>query len=928
MIRIKSIFILLIALSSLRNSTLQQSHAQDLSDSSTAVESQRDAFLASEGMLHPLAAALRARFSSMQPGPAKTELAEQLGKLYERMLNENPPAQERMKLEDLCKSLLEEVPDAQTPPLRLTLAIARYLPVEEFAERKSLRLSEPNEDVEAQRVLRSATVDFQEIAAKVGTRIKNLEERKQRGFASDDDFDANRSDLEYYRELRSKAAFYAGWSNYYLAMLTGSTEHAVKAMEQFGVLLNAMPGRAATVDRVPVELLVHDHLAKAVVGCALASSMLQNDIEPVRWLGLLQEAKDLPPSVQEQLLRRRIQVLAATRRWNDIEIAINRARQPDRSVAATPLSVPDARLLAVAAFEEMKSSQSSGGIRLLAESCAKIALGDLITRGEVGHVISIVKIYGTSLIGQDGFINTYVRALRAFDEVREAHRVASASGQSADSPTQSTDLINHYHAAAGLFVASTNAPDSQQFPVQRARSQVCAGLCYFYAGSLEQSVGFFEAAFAAATIEELKRDSLWYAIIALDLAISEGKVSLKPRREKLATLHIQTFPRSENSTRLLLEQIRAQRVAGQGAGMQDLEILLKVAPNSPLYESARRVACDIMYDAWRRASDKDRDFLALRFADTAEELLRTEFAKATSHDQPDARKLADIAVNRARRLADVLLLCASPDVSRAEAALSMVDSLTAFHGIDMASREDELVYRRLQIALAKRDLDQAQRELLRLRNLGGNYLAAGERLMYRRAADEWQLSPHDPRRATLVIASGTQVLGYKEWGKAAHAVVRDTVARAAEYLWESNRDTQMRSLAIKLDLQQLDEGHRTSSSLARLARLYESMTEYDAAAEYWLELLAATDERSETWYEYRYNSIRLIAHSSHEEARSILTQFRVLNPTISDAAWAAKFADLDQLITLTPVKQVATPAATTDTKSQEPMGQPQEGSPK
>ena len=172
------------------------------------------------------------------------------------------------------------------------------------------------------------------------------------------------------------------------------------------VMLNAVPGRPASIDRAPLDLLKYDHIAKAVLGCSLASSRLGNHVEAIRWMSELEQSAELSPDVLAQLLRRRISVLAADDRWSDIDFAIVKARRgDDAGVRLLPLA--DARTLAVICFSSLRRSDFREGLKPTAQKLAQIAMADLVARGEVGHVMSLVRTFGTAIIGSEGFINNY-----------------------------------------------------------------------------------------------------------------------------------------------------------------------------------------------------------------------------------------------------------------------------------------------------------------------------------------------------------------------------------------------------------------------------------------------------------------------------------------------------------------------------------------
>src|SRR5205814_606714 len=92
----------------------------------------------------------------------RTHAAELLGKLYVRMLATATTPQARQILEEKARELLK-IPEADSFELRIDLAKATYLKVEEAVEKDRLRLTSSDEKAEAERVLRSVGPIFKEI---------------------------------------------------------------------------------------------------------------------------------------------------------------------------------------------------------------------------------------------------------------------------------------------------------------------------------------------------------------------------------------------------------------------------------------------------------------------------------------------------------------------------------------------------------------------------------------------------------------------------------------------------------------------------------------------------------------------------------------------------------------------------------------------
>jgi hypothetical protein len=229
----------------------------------------------------------------------------------------------------------------------------------------------------------------------------------------------------------------------------------------------------------------------------------------------------------------------------------------------------------------------------------------------------------------------------------------------------------------------------------------------------------------------------------------------------------------------------------------------------------------------------------------------------------------------------------------------MIDSVAKFHGVSLAKIEDELCYRRFQIAIATRDAS-ADRELAHLRELGGPFVVAAERFVYRRALDEWTAAPGDMQAAERVVSSGSRVLLQKEMAANTIALVRDNTAAAARALWKAAGDAAMRDLALRLDREQLEKGFKTLAALKRIAEIEESLNYPEAASEAWLEMLGASEEDSDAWYEARHESIRLIGKFDQVRASSILAQFRSLRPQYGPDPWGERFTKLEGLVGLAP----------------------------
>jgi hypothetical protein len=858
------------------------------------------AYLAENQLLEPLASMLRARLASAS-GEERPAAADRLGALYVKMLARATTPEQSRELEEHAKELLKSVPEAESFALRLDLAKATYQKAEDIAERERLKLATAEDRAEADRILRELGPALREIADRLSRRVETLE--RQDANARDLDSEVIRASLAEARSLRSLAKYYSGWCEYYTGWLTRDSSRGKAAMEQFGALLNAVKNRAATVDRMEPRMLRYEHVARAAVGCALTNSLLEEHNEASRWLDALERSDSLPKSVESQLFAYRVIVGARAGRWSDLEVSLKRRREPEPGGPVTPLSTVEARLLAVMTLESGDQPDLTSAGKASVERLAQAALAELVTKGEVQQVLDIVSRYGTAPIGKDGFVVTYVRGLQAFEKARtslaqSADRVgAGKSGGRVKAATDSA-TINQFRAAASLLESAILSSDAKTFPNEQTGAMITRGLALLSAGDAEEAARQLEAAHAASVQEAQKRDALWYAIVALDDAIVAGKVSVRPNLDRLSQLFIQTYPGTDNATKLLLRQTNT----GSMSDEQAIETLSKVSIDSPLWGAAQRQVVRLLYTSARsKPAGSEREFAIARFSQAADGLIRSLQMPASSETNAQGREAAEESILRARQLADVLLQSATPDVARVESALAMIEGLASFHGLDLTANASELSFRRLQVALIKNDDAAAGRELERLRSLGGPNSARAESLTFQHLAERWKQAPSDVGIARRLVGNGLRLLETNAASPNMMAFVRDTTAKAAFTIWRSNndpasREIAMRDIALKVDRAMLESGVRTSAGLLRLAQTYEDSGDLPSSLGCWNELLLGVPASTDAWWEARYHSFRLASTVDPAQALVALEQHRVLHPEAPPQAWIVRMSQVEQLI--------------------------------
>ncbi|MFZ4574252.1 MAG: hypothetical protein ACOYN0_07625 [Phycisphaerales bacterium] len=867
---------------------------------------QTDAYLSDRGLDAVLAARLREQLRKAQ-GVERQLVAESLGKVYSRMLDGCKDTEQRKEIEVRCKSLIESVPEVESFELRVELARSLYLTIENFAESKRLLLTTPEQDEETVRVLRSVGPQFEGLSRRLGTEVERLTRRLDSPGGAD--ADELRRRLDDAASLRSKAAYYAGWSLYYLALMEDEPKHAARAMEDFGVILGGVPGRAATVERMTRAYLRYPHYARSAIGCALCASILGRDVEAQRWLDAVDRAEDLAPEVAEQVFRRRIIVLAENSKWSDLSVVVRTYRSRE-GAEQKRLDKGEARLLAVLALDAGATPGVPPRTAQLTAELAQLALGDLVAMGEISHVNDLFRRFGTAPIAETGFIAMYLRGLDAYEQAQQAH---ATNGGNTKEPASDPGAVARYREAADLLRIAVGCEDAEKFPVEVSRGRIRLGLSLFFAGDFEAAADSLELASAQCATAEDRREALWYAIVALDRAVLAGRVSLAERCDSLAALLVKQYPGSDRAVALLPRLVKSSLISGDEA----IKALMEIPVESPLYLTARSEAVAYLYAKFSAASGADRDFAALRVAEVGEEVVKLYHALASAGLTDGAREASERMTVRARQVADVVLQMRAPDLARAEAMLSLIETTAAFHGVPLDGLAPELNYYRFRIAINRTDEAAASefyRQILASTPTAPNahkFIAACDNIRFTRAWDRFHASPGDAAAAREVVLHGQSILSRAGANPAAAApAVMNRTAEAAFSVWKSEGDAKMRDLVMELDTA-LCAQTRTVASIRRLAHTLASTGKQADALDLWDEILGGVEDTSDPWFEARVESLRLLIVLKPADAVAVMQQHRVLHPDLGPERWRPQLEALEEQIKqLAPAAPPAQPATT------------------
>ncbi|MCC5787256.1 MAG: hypothetical protein JJU33_11215 [Phycisphaerales bacterium] len=821
------------------------------------------------------------------PASDRPEIAERLGRLYAIQMREASSADERERLLAASYEILREIPDQDHHPLRVMIERTRYLAAEELAERWRVRLATDQEREEAVRSLREARRGFAAIASSASRRIDQLDRLEQRGRGED---------VEHIRERRteiaaihSEARFFAGWSEYYLAMILGSSQSATASLQEFGWLLGAPDGRIPTLERLSRDMLAREVVARAAIGVALAYAVRGDDADAVAWLDTIERHRELPESVRASMFERRLSVLASTRpRWARVEQLVDQRLAAASRESKPPFSVREARLLTVLALEAVEADAPDPRLSTLILKLAEIGIGELIAMGEIGQVLDLVDRYaGTPVIG-DGFIARYVEGLRAYEEAEE---LADAGDEAIESAATRTA----FRDAARALERALATDDAENFERESMSARQRLAFAYFRAGEYLQAADRFEQVFRAEPGEPLREEALWNAVLALERAAEMPGAGVDRRLRTLATLYIGEYPRRERAAVLLV-----RRTAGDSADpITAVETLLAVDRSSSLRPVAERQAANLLYRVYRDSSGAEREFAASRFLEIAEGVVEHErraMRDATGSGLNEHGTRAAIVL---RQMLDAMLAAENPDPARARRSLTMLREIVSIAGVDKAPFADELLYREVQIALAEGDVESASEAGRRLRQGDHPLAEAAEGLLFRDALARFQRDSSDFQAGREAVESGRRLLSISMSkgggpGDRQFAAISARVADVAATLWRKRADEQMRDTALEVDGRLVDAGRASATMLLRFAELAEAAEEHERALDAWRRLLTGLDASSPDWFRARHESIRLLMRTSPERAALVMDQHKALHPNFGPEPWGERLRELDR----------------------------------
>ncbi|MFG0253158.1 MAG: hypothetical protein ACF8NJ_09825 [Phycisphaerales bacterium JB038] len=844
-----------------------------------------EAYLVERGFTDLLALHWERRLPDSR-GEEREQLLGRLAEVYGDLLAHAADEEERSRWERKARQLLPEMGEVEGTALRLSLVRARYLPAEQVAERRRLRLAEGAELDQARRNLESVVQELGELDGLLIDRLAYLETVSRREGRRGERAAEVFAELS---ELQSWVRFYLGWSQYYQAMLGGETGRAYEAMLAFAQLLGQENGRLPSLRVFPADRMRFEMQAWAALGVALCLSLRGEANEAIRWLDAIVDGEDVAPNIAAQVPVRKLIVLGEGGQW----LAFSRVRtELERARDLTPL---DARLIAVLALEWCQDQQDD-----LALTEASYALASLSDAGELGHVVDLVRLYGSDALGTTGFIGQFVKGLDSFQRARNLHERRGDP----DLPSTDPNVIERYRPAIQYLRKALDDQESGRFPEARASAERHLGLSLYFSSRFLEAASVFRDAAALNTPDADK--SLHLAIISLEAETRAAEAAGRSAQEALRGMrrliddYLRRFPKGVFAREVL---VKKATLGGLEAD-DSLVILLEIPEGDPNYEQARRHAARLLWNMYSQAEPFDRPALGQRYLRVAVPLLTLDRDRGQAGDA-DAQALF---VGRARRVLTAAMTFGLEDRSVAVPWLGVLERAEQQSWKGTETLRQELVYRRVQLLTASGKIEAAASHVLGAREETiDRYLRAATRRVFDSALVSWKTETVDGAMLDLVLRFGELLVadagGDELAAPALGRPVLQALAEAHAHVGDLEGSTVARRRALALYDQLIAAGLGTAEIHSSTGRLAEAMGDPARALLAWQASAAYLEPEADAWFEARYHALRLLVQVDPEAAAEALAQHETLYPNFGPEPWGDLIHGLAQTLPAPPMRE-------------------------
>lgn len=799
------------------------------------------------GLTNLLATHLETQLEIAVTDEERAALVARLALLLANRLEGEPDAAVRDELLARSSRVVTRYDDG-SEALRLVLLRSQHRAAQRTAEDARAGRTTPQQQAAAADQFAALVKSFAELQRRAEQARQSTEEKISKASGIAAELLAERSSQQ--EQVARSAQFFRAWALYYRAWLMrelnqqGWDEVAQSSLAAFAQLIE--PGRVAVAPAdVSVDLRSNEGFASAVLGSALAASLVQTAATADAWLELL-DSPGTHESVRTKLPAWR---MASLLDRGDLAGALRHLKEEGDGAQGGPMAL-------IAAAYAAKWASEPGAAELLTESVARIA--------GAGRLTDLAAMTGVAYESGTG------AGAGLFEGVRLA-----AQAQRAQQAGQTEQATQAWTAAAE---ALERALESNPPEAIAAGARALQGWALRGAEQWVPAADAFEASAQSASGDRAA-EALWSAVLCLDRAqrAQDGGARDERIAERLAALVARVA--REHSSTAAGTRAHAWRVVNTATPSEtDIAALLSTAVPPELAPAARRAAIEGLYRRYRTLEGAERVAAARRALAVADQ------------DLPDPGDNGTLDLRRRLEMG-----VAVDDRTRAAESLAALEARTARDDRLAAQLADELAARRAQIAAlggstadalaAAQALDPqapwgrvAWRAAFEAAERDAACTPAQRADAARGAFAAAKASPKGQESGALI-----ELMAYAQ----AEAALAATGARAPDLVERGRAATEA--------VAQARQAHPKRADLALTdAELRWALGDHAGAAEVLRSVLQGLTVATPEWLRAKAMQVRAMAAQDPQRARELLEQVRALAGDFGEGPTGDALRTLDQ----------------------------------
>jgi len=800
------------------------------------------------------------RLTDEKEAVERSMIARRLGGLYlAELMDETLAVDARREVLLKGRVLVGMMPSDELIGLRLELLVGLYKEHEQDADLDRIGLLSDDGKALGVEAMKVIVPELARIAKVSDAQVEQLVRNVSR--AADQRVEDHELMLANARGNRSRANFFYGWAGYSEAALDGR-EVGLGVFKAFGWVLG-FEGKLPVLDRLDMDLLEYDHVARAMLGVALSKLHNGNTGEARVWLQAVENSADAPEFAVHFAKQRLLEVALVERDWIASERLALRLRDlPPDSL----LGVSQARLLVMRTMGNLGNRNKGKGGREGATELARIGLGQLVELGEIGQVLDLHTRYGSLPLLESGFVSLYTRGLSELEDGDAGNGSVS------------------YSQASVKFGQALSSDDAERYPEHAGDAALKLAYCEIRLDRPGEAAGVLDSYSHLMLNKSQQQEAAWMQVLAHDAAVQGGQDQMSEKLTSLVGQYIRAYPSTERANTLIVRYAMTSHLdAGDAFGSLVID-----DPSDPLAIPARRKLIQMLYKS-PELIDGGEDALHHAVVGHAEWLWRNE-----PREMDDARDgqgrltVCRIVLGTGLELDSVDHGYLMGVIDRGERILADEPSLVG--------ARSELEFRRVQVLLLRGDIERAGEIAMGSGGLDEAVRSTSLLMVYEQANQRFK-NQQSVAFAQAVVRYGRGVIDELAHDRSEGldrrlSLVVEGMAAAAEYLSIEIGTVGMREYASALSLRVFHEGVPSSKGLVRTAVLGEEYGHSDIALECWLRLVGQLRGNEELWHRARFESLRLMMAADAERGRAVYRQYVTLYPEGSPEPWGAQIGEL------------------------------------